>query len=473
MAATYYFYDLETSGLNPRDDRIMQFAGQRTDEKFQPIGEPHNLLITLSDDTLPSPDALMVTGITPQKTVEEGYSEREFCELFMDEVATPDTIIVGFNNIRFDDEFIRVLLWRNYHDPYEWAYSDGRSRWDMLDVVRMTRALRPDGITWPVVDGKPTNRLELLSSENGIEHTSAHDALSDVEALIGVTKLIADTQPQLFAWLKKLRDKNQIKQLVNLEQPQPFVYSSGRYDAEHEKTTVAYPLAEAQHGNVLVYDLRHDPNQWINRSESELRAIINTPYAERSDDYQALPVKKLQYNRCPAVAPIGVLEQADGWRQVCLDMATIEKHLKTLKSKPAFAQVVAKLLNETSEYPKAAHAEGQLYDGFVAPRDKLRSETVRNMSSDELRKTDLQFDDARLREILPRYKARNMPSSLSDDDRAAYESYRVERLTQQSAHFIERVQALAAQTDLSDHQHYILEELQLWYQAIMPAEAEY
>ena len=192
MAQTLFFYDLETSGLSARDDRIMQFAGIRTDMDLQPIGEPYNFLVTLNDDTLPSPDALMVTGITPQKTLEEGYSEAECARMVSEEIFTPGTIAVGFNNVRFDDEFIRVLLWRNYYGPYEWAYQDGRSRWDLLDVVRLVRALRPEGINWPVVDGKPTNRLELLSKENNLEHTHAHDALSDVEALIGVAKLIRD-----------------------------------------------------------------------------------------------------------------------------------------------------------------------------------------------------------------------------------------------------------------------------------------
>ena len=143
MPQTFFFYDLETSGLNPRQDRIMQFAGQRTTLDFEPIGEPYNILVKLNDDTLPSPDALMVTGITPQQTQAEGYTEAEFARILVNEVFTEDTIVVGFNNIRFDDEFIRALFWRTFNDPYEWAWRDGRSRWDMLDVVRMTRALRP------------------------------------------------------------------------------------------------------------------------------------------------------------------------------------------------------------------------------------------------------------------------------------------------------------------------------------------
>jgi len=252
MAKTFFFYDLETSGLSPQEARVMQFAGIRTDMDLQPIGEPINVLVKLNDDVLPSPEALMVTNITPQQTQADGYKESEFARMLSEEVFIPDTIAVGFNNIRFDDEFIRHLFWRNFYDPYEWSWKDGRSRWDLLDVVRMTRALRPDGIKWPVdAKGVATNRLELLSSVNGLDHFKAHDALSDVEALIGVTKLIRQKQPQLYDYLLQLRDKKAVKQLVNLDNKQPFVYVSGRLDSEFNKATVAFPLTAGKNGNVV------------------------------------------------------------------------------------------------------------------------------------------------------------------------------------------------------------------------------
>ena len=304
MPQTFFFYDLETSGLNPRQDRIMQFAGQRTTLDFEPIGEPYNILVKLNDDTLPSPDALMVTGITPQQTQAEGYTEAEFARILVNEVFTEDTIVVGFNNIRFDDEFIRALFWRTFNDPYEWAWRDGRSRWDMLDVVRMTRALRPAGIEWPIVDGKETNRLELLTKLNGIDHFKAHDALSDVEALIAVTKLIKEKQPQLYQHLFKYKDKRHVAELVNLDDKTPFVYVSGRYEAQYHKGTVAFPLTTGRNGAVVVYDLRYDPTPFIDKTPKELAAMLFAGWQERqADDFVRVPVKELQLNRAPAVAP--------------------------------------------------------------------------------------------------------------------------------------------------------------------------
>jgi len=468
MTATYFFYDLETTGLDPREDRVMQFAGQRTDMDFNPIGEPYNLLVALNDDTLPSPYALMVTGVTPQETVADGYTEAQFAKIFIEEIATPDTIILGYNSIRFDDEFMRALLWRNYYDPYEWTWKDGRSRWDMLDVVRMTRALRPDGINWPTIDGKPVNKLELLSVENGLDHAKAHDALSDVGALIGVSKLIAEKQPQLFDYLLKMRDKKAIRALVNLDEQKPFVYASGRYDVEFNKATVALPIAEADYGNVFVYDLRYDPTAWLTMSERELAEILFTPYAERGDNYQKLPVKKLQYNRAPAVAPVGVLEQADGWSKLQLDMTTVEKHRKLLLAHPDFAQRVAQVLLKRPDFPTAADAESQLYDGFVSDRDKLRSEVLRNTDEKDLKLYKPEFDDGRLTEMFPRYKARNFPRIAAADELGAYEQWRAARLTARAPKFLQDLQAVSKQANLSDHQQYVCEEMKLWFESIMP-----
>lgn len=473
MAQTYFFYDLETTGLNPRDDRIMQFAGIRTDMEFNQIGESYNVLVAVNDDTLPSPQALMVTGVTPQQTVADGYTEAQFAKIFAEEIATPDTIMIGFNNIRFDDEFMRAFLWRNYYDPYEWTWKDGRSRWDMLDVVRMTRALRPEGINWPVVDGREVNKLELLSAENAIDHLKAHDALSDVEALIGVTKLIATQQPQLYQYLLKMRDKKEIQKLANLDDIQPFVYSSGRYDAEYHKTTVAMPLAAADYGNVFVYDLRYDPADWITKSEKELADIVFTPYAERGDDYQKLPVKKLQYNRAPAVAPLGVLGQEDGWGKLQLDQAAIEHRRALLLAHPDFAERVAKVLLKKPDWPSIPDAEGQLYDGFVSDRDKLRSEVLRNTDEKDLKLYKPEFDDARLAALFPRYKVRNFPRFATTEELASYEAWRSTRLQAKAPRFMQDMQEVAKKPEeLSDHQQYVLEELKLWFESIMPEPAD-
>lgn len=478
---SFYFYDLETSGLNPRTDRIMQFAGQRTDLEFNPIGEPHNILVALPDDTLPSPGAIMVTGITPNKTRTDGLSEREFCQFFIEEIATPGTTILGYNSVRFDDEFIRHTLWRNFHDPYAWHWREGRSRWDLLDVVRLTRALRPEGIEWPVTpDGHSTNRLELLTKLNHIAHTHAHDALSDVEALISVTKLVREKQPQLFEFLYQLREKRAVANLVSLETPRPFVYASGRYPSKFEKTTVAYPIAPAENGAILVFDLRYNLDELLAQeaaaksAESSGSPTKKRRFSELEPwERQFFPiVKKLQYNHCPAVAPLGVLEKDDGWRKISLDTAAVEKNLKSLRSHPDFIERMAKI--RRPDFGKFEDAESALYSGFLNESDNRLCNVVRNNGAEDLADFHPNFNDDRLAELLLHYKAKNFPTSLAADETEKWEAYRAARLNRQAPKFLEEIASI--QKDLAadkpwggksiEECSFLVEELLLWYESL-------
>ncbi len=472
---TFFWYDLETTGINPREDRVMQFAGQRTDLQMNPIGQPVNVLIRLSDDVLPSPDAILVTGITPQQTLQDGMTEAEFLKLFYEEVATPGTIFVGFNSVRFDDEFMRFMHYRNFYDPYVWQWKDDRSRWDLLDVVRMTRALRPEGLKWPVVDGKPGNRLELLTKANGVAHDNAHDALSDVRACIGLARLIQENQPKLFDWLLQVRDKRAVAKLI--ETDQPFVYSSGKYDNQHEKTTVAVRMAPhpSKQGASLVYDLRYDPTEFVGMTAKQL--VERWRYTREPNAPTRLPVKTLQYNRCPAVAPLGVLDEASQAR-IGLSLAEVKHNLALLSSHgEAFTKNVLEavaILNEEQDARMARlslSVDARLYDGFLDNQDQNRLGVVRAADPSELADIVADFHDERMRELGPLYKARNFPRQLTQDEREAWEKHRYEALMvggteSRLAKFMRRLQQLASER--SDEQ-YLLEELQLYAESIMPA----
>ncbi|MDR3298291.1 MAG: exodeoxyribonuclease I [Candidatus Nomurabacteria bacterium] len=451
MEQSFFFYDLETSGLMARADRIMQFAGQRTDLDLSPIGEPVNLMVKLAEDTLPSPYAIRVTGITPQQTVADGISEVEFCKYVAKEIFVPGTVAVGYNSVRFDDEFMRFCFWRNFFDAYEWQWRDGRSRWDLLDVVRLTRALRPEGIKWPVdKDGKATNRLELLTKLNGIAHEAAHDALSDVEALIDVTKMIREKQPQLFEYLFKMRNKKEVMKLVNLENLQPVVYASGRYSGEFDKTTVVWPLAPAPNGNLLVFDLRYNLEE----------------LGERENYFPI--VKELKYNHCPAVAPVGVLEQNDGWGKIGLSPEVVQRNRDCLLKHPEFAEKMRTLCEERPEFPPAVDAESALYDGFLDGNDRVRCDAVRAARDSDLADFHPEFADPRLAELLLHYKGRNFPHTLDAQEQEVWEKYRVGRLKAQRDGYVKAIQELSSQGVDPD----LLQELQLWLDGVATALVE-
>lgn len=476
-AQTFYFYDLETSGISSRTARVMQFAGQRTDLDLNPIGEPHNISIILHDDVLPDIDAVLITGITPQQTHEEGITEVEFLKVFQKEIVLPGTIFVGFNTVRFDDEFMRFMLWRNFLDAYTWQWQDDRSRWDLLDVVRMMRALRPEGIVWPVDGtGKATNRLELLTAQNGLDHANAHDALSDVQATIDLAKFLRAKQPKLFDYLLGMRAKKSIEKLVM--SPQPFVYSSGKYPTEFEKTTVVVAMAKhPNRGGALVYDLRHDPTPFAELSAAELADRWRW---QAEPDSPRLPVKSLLFNRCPAVAPMGVLDP-DSQKRLHIDLKLIQQNLAKLLALPSFTQKVldARALLDAEQKQTFAGddqnlpAEARLYDGFVDERDTRIMQKLQSTEPAQLMTLATQFGDERLQDLLLPYVAHNYPKVLTDQERTDWETYKQTKLLQgekQSAlaKYLQAIHERAANPKTTDAQKILLEDLRLYGESLLP-----
>lgn len=475
---TLYFYDLETSGFSPRSQRIMQFAGQRTDLKLNHIGKPDNYFIKLTDDILPDPGAVLLTGITPQQTISEGISESDFLKVFTSEISLTGTVFVGFNSIRFDDEFMRFLHYRNFYDAYEWHYADGRGRWDILDIVRMTRALRPQGIKWPVdSNGEPVNKLELLSSINKLSHENAHDALSDVNATIAMAQLIRGRQPKLFDYMLDMRGKPKISQLVH--SGQPFVYCSGKYSGKFHKTTIVSSLADhPKIAGSLVYDLRHDPTPYLAMSPDKLAELWTHFCKNKPCKHSRLPVKTLQFNRCPAVAPISVIDSASK-KNISIDLSDINSNLDKLAGQKVFTSNLIKALEimdkaqQTRFISDELVVDEQLYDGFVNSSDKPAMSVLRAAEGKELANLDVKFKDARLNGLFPLYKARNFSKFLSDEERDIWEKYRTRKLlsgkdNSKAAIYFKLLSEIAAKTDISDEKRYLLEELQLYGQSILP-----
>ncbi len=480
MATTLFFYDLETSGIYPDSGRIMQFAGQRTDLNLKEVGQPINQLIRLNEDILPDPAAVLVHGISPQQTIEEGLSEAEFLKLFYSEATLPDTTFVGFNNIRFDDEFMRYLNYRNLYDPYAWSYENNASRWDMLDVVRLTRALRPDGINWPIDDkGANVNRLEMLTKANKLDHANAHDALADVRATIAIARLIKEKQPKLYSYLFNLRLKSEAAKLA--ASGQPFIYTSSHYPSSQLHTTIVKKVADHPDKNcIMVFDLRIDPSPWQDKSPEQL-ADSWRYVKDRDVEDPPLPVKTMRLNRCPAIAPLTVMDK-DARARLELDMEQVEYHEQQLDSRlEEFArklnQAVGILNTEQAARQKAGanFIDSRLYDGFYSDSDRrLLKELHQHEAAETVRRLRPQFADKRLNSLCSFYLARNYKQDLTDDERKGWDDYVNKRLfsggdNSRLMAYFNRIQQLAKERQ-DKRSQLLLEDLRLYGESLIPSE---
>ena len=429
MTPSIFWYDYETTGTDPRRDRPLQVAGLRTDEALNIIGDPVNLYCRPADDILPHPAACLITGIHPRTLREQGLDEADFITRLHAELARPGTCGAGYNSLRFDDEFTRYGLYRNFFDPYAREWQGGNSRWDLIDLVRTAYALRPEGIVWPQQDGRVSLRLELLTQANGIDHGQAHDALSDVTATIGLARLLRERQPRLYDYLYQLRSKHQVMERVRLLQP--LVHISGRFAADRHYLAVVLPLAwhPRNRNALIVCDLQADPAPLLELDAETLRQRLYTRRDELADGQLPVPLKLVHINKCPVLAPLNVLRGEDRERlgldlELCQQRAALlQEHAVQWRDKLSALYAEEAFASNGQDDP-----EQQLYGGFLGERDRRLCEQVRLSEPPALAKASWSFDDPRLPELLFRYRARNLPDSLTAEERARWQTFCRERL---------------------------------------------
>lgn len=481
---TIFWHDYETFGADPRRDRACQFAGVRTDLDLNIIEDPVTFYAKPTEDYLPSVHACLITGITPQEAMNKGVCESEFALRINQIFAQADTCVAGYNSVRFDDEVSRNLFYRNFIDPYEREWKNGNSRWDIIDVVRLAHALRPEGINWPVGDdGKVSFRLEKLTEANGIAHEAAHDAMSDVYATIALAKLIKEKQPALYSFAFDLRTKKAVNRFFDENDGQPFLHVSSKIPATRGCCAMMQPLMPhpINQNARIVFDLRQDPEILARCSAQELRDLLysKTQYDEAGVVINERPALKLIHtNKCPMLAPASMVKvipeaRLDEWG---MPLALLRDNARKLKKlMPSLGHVREVFSSDDERFETPTDPDLMLYSGsFFSPGDRQKIARVRQASSDELADYVADFDDSRLDEMLFRYKARNFPECLSSDERDRWSKHCHQQLLSKASDFrtfevfADELQQAVAGLEQSSDKLMLLEEVQLYAESIYP-----
>ena len=469
MSQSFLWYDLETFGRDPRRTRIAQFAAIRTNAALEPIEEPISLFCQPANDLLPSPEAALITGITPQQALRDGLREADFFARVHEELSRPGTCAVGYNSIRFDDEFIRFGLYRNFYDAYEREWRNGNSRWDLLDVMRLFRALRPEGLDWPLrEDGAPSFKLEDLARANSTRVGDAHEALSDVRALLGLARKLKAAQPRLWDYALQLRDKRHAASLLDTVNMEPVLHISGKYPASRHCAALVLPIARhpRMESRVIACDLDLDPAALLRLSPEEIADRLYTPAADLPEGESRIPLKEIHSNRCPILVPLAHLRESDLAR-LELDLPAALANAERLRAAPGLPEKVRRVFaNEAARTP--ADADAALYDGFVSDADKRLFPRVRNSAATALSELAAEFKDPRYPELLFRYRARNWPDTLDAVESDRWNAWRRQRLHRDSglseysfASYFETITALRASRAAGPDQA-LLDALEIW-----------
>jgi exodeoxyribonuclease-1 len=455
MTDSLFWYDYETTGINPQKDRPLQFAGVRTDLNFNIIDEPISIFCKLSLDTLPHPEACLITKITPQFANEKGVIEAEFVRQIYEQLSLPNTCTLGYNSIRFDDEMTRHSFYRNFYDAYEREWKNGNSRWDLLDVFRAAQALRPDGFNWVYDDErKPIFKLDQLTVANHIPHGNAHDALADVYALLSLAHLLRQAQPRLFQFLFEHRTKAQATKLLNVGSGTPLIHVSGMYPAAQNCLAIVMPLCvhPTNANEVVVYDLSVNPAPLLELSADEIKQRLFVATEDLPENVVRIPLKTVHINKCPVLAPMSVLRVEDA-KRLGIDFEICLKNSELLAQSfaPIFTAKISAVFNSTYENSQTPiDVDLALYSGgFFSAVDKKAMTQIRKTAPEKLATLSFHYDDVRLLEMQFRYRARNYPNTLTAVEWEKWRTFCVEKLNNDTNislnSYLQRVQTLQGQ----------------------------
>ena len=417
---TFYRYDYETFGLSPKVQRIAQFAGIRTDENLN-ILEEHMFYCKPTHDSLPAPEACAVTGITPQLCEEKGYVEHDFIKKIHAEFSTPETCIVGYNSIAFDDEYTRHTLFRNFLDPYSWHWQNGNSRWDILNVARFCYAHKEsESLNWVKNEkNRPIFKLDNLAPANNIEHSNAHDAMADVRATIGIASIIKKTQPRFFEYALSLRNKKEVEKLVKLFYPMLLTSSSFGYKSSFTRLVTAICYHPDYSDRAIVFNLNQDPEMLLELDVDELKKLTFTRKSDLPKGLDRLELNELVFNKSPMFV---CSPNQDSFNlspslidKFQIDMVNCLKNLSFIhQNKSIIEQKVQLVYKQASERQQSPDVDQSLYDGFVSNHDRAISNDIQNLTSSDLVGYTPEFQDKRLSKLFLNFKARNYPESLND-----------------------------------------------------------
>ena len=113
--------------------------------------------------------------------------------------------------------------------------------------------------------------------------------------------------------------------------------------------------------------------------------------------------------------------------------------------------------------------------GFFSHADRREMDRVQTATPAELAKGGFRFQDARLPEMLLRYRARNWPETLTGAERSAWDSYRRRRLTEPDGGgsltldaYREALTRLGAEHAEDPARGAVLSELATWGDGLLP-----
>ena len=200
--------DLETTGINPEHNRIIEIGAIRV--------ETGEVFHTLVNPKMPLREKIVeITGIT-EELLQDAISEEEAIKGFV-EFLKEDTILLG-HNISFDHSFLVLAMKRcGYEVPQFFG----------IDTLKLSRMICPE---------LPKKTLEAMCEHFGIVNECAHRALEDIKATIQLYHCLEQqggkVKPSPLIFKPKKQEPMTKRQSSYLKEFLAYHHLEGKYETE-------------------------------------------------------------------------------------------------------------------------------------------------------------------------------------------------------------------------------------------------
>lgn len=380
-------YDTEANDKDPRHGQITQFGAIRADMDLNEL-EELNLRVRRLPWVVPMPEALRVTGMDPRDlegpgTVSE-YEASGQIEKFLVPGYGVQRVNLTFNGIRFDDEIIRTMLFRNLRNPW---FSSGKltTKVDLLNLVQLVHSIDPEAVVVPRdEDDKLKWKLDRLCPANGIA-IDAHDALGDARATLALARLIKERAPWAWAIALDCGLASKVESLLE------GAVKTGRpiYLFTHFGAPEIIPcavLGTDRKKKWIMADLRCEQRPTEPGEIAEALFTRGTPF----------PV--IRSNSGPLIVDAAIAAKMDK----TIDPSGIAAKAMEIKLSKGLRDKAVEALNSCAyeSTDAVATSESRIYAGFIPERDKPSMTKFHRSTWEE--RTGIQFSDDRLRDFAAR-----------------------------------------------------------------------
>ncbi|MGE0279260.1 MAG: exonuclease domain-containing protein [Rhizobiaceae bacterium] len=415
---TYVFYDTETTGTETAFDQILQFAAIKTDDDFNEL-DSFNIRCRIHPYAVPSPGALFVTNVTPAMLVDQSYpSHYEAIRKIRAKLMSwSPAVFVGYNSIDFDEDLLRQALFQTLHSAYL-TNTNGNARGDVMRFANAVASYYPDAIAVPEDEkGRKTFKLERLAPANGFQHDNAHEAMSDVRATIFMARLLRERAPDVWDAMSRATRK---ADAVDMLYAAPILSITERmFGRTYSWLATACGTNPNNSGQVAIFDLAYNPDEYIGLSADELIDVLNA---------KTKVIRTVRANAQPIVMPAN--RAPDIAKALAVPKEERERRAALVADNAVFQARVAEALSRRHEDKEPpAHIEQRIYDGFPSDADNILMEKFHGTPWADRHDFCGKFKDERVSEFSRRVIYCERPETLPKNDKKRLKEWALSRVT--------------------------------------------